>query len=474
MADVSILTYEGTEVSLGQAELGSLRQAIKGELLLSSDSRYDQARKIWNGLIDKRPALILACAGSEDVVVGVRFAERHRLLLSVRGGGHNVAGSSLCDGGMVIDLSGMRGVHVDRQNATVRADGGVMLGGLDRATQAHGLAVPVGLVSATGVAGLTLHGGLGWLARRHGMTIDNLRSARVVTADGQVRTAAPGKDEELLWALKGGGGSFGVVTSFEFQAHPVGPHVWLSMPMYPAAKATEALSFYREFMASAPDELTGLAIFWQAPSQPPIPERAWGAEVIILAACYSGPAEHGEQAIRPLREFDDPLADLSSAIPFLELQQFLDADYPDGDLYYWKSVYLGELRDEVIAVLARQAAKRPSARSSIDVWGLGGAVSRVPASATPFARREAQFLIGIESNWDEPEESEANIAWARETYTAMQPFSLGSYLNFPGLGEEGEQLLRGAYGGNFERLQAAKKRYDPQNLFRGTLSVRSS
>jgi hypothetical protein len=322
----------------------------------------------------------------------VRFADRHRLLLSVRRAGHNVAGNALCDGGMVIDLSRMRGVQVDPRNATVRADGGVMLGGLDRATQAHRLSVPVGLVSATGVAGLTVHGGLGWLARRHGMTIDDLRSAQVVTADGQLRTAAPGKDEELLWALKGGGGSFGAVTSFEFQAHPVGPEVWLSMPMYPVAKAREALRFYRTFMASAPEELTGLAIFWQALRQPPIPEKARGAEVIIPAACYSGPAVRGEQVIRPLREFDEPLADLSRAIPFLELQQFLDADYPDGDLYYWKSVYLRQLSDEVIAVLDRQAAKRPSTRSSIDVWGLGGAVGRVPASATPFARREAQFL----------------------------------------------------------------------------------
>jgi len=472
LAEVSLRRYDGTEVSLRAGELDALRKEIQGELLLPSlDGRYEQARRVWNGLIDKRPAVILACAGSQDVAAGVRFAARHRLLLSVRGGGHNVSGSALCDGGLVVDLSPMRRVEVDAQKATVRVEGGALLGDLDRATQAHGLAVPVGLVSATGIGGLALHGGLGWLARRHGMTCDNLLSARVVAADGELRTAAAGAEEELLWALKGGGGGFGVVSSFEFRAYPVGPRVWLSMPMYPAEKAPEALHFFQEFMSGAPDELTGLAIFWRAPSQAPIPESAWGAEVLILAACYSGPPAQGEQAIRPLREFDRPLADLSAELPFLELQQFLDADYPDGQLYYWKSLYLEQLSDQAIRVLARQAARRPSPLSSVDVWGLGGAVSRVPASATPFSRRDAPWLVGIEANWAESGESEANIAWARETFLELQPFAKGSYLNFAGFAEEGEQLLRGVFGGNFERLRAAKKRFDPQNLFRGGIAV---
>ena len=472
MPDLSIRRTDGTEVSLKAGELDALRKEIQGELLLPSPyGRYEQARRIWNGLIDKRPALILACTGSRDVAAGVRFAARHELLASVRGGGHNVGGSGLCDGGLVVDLSRMRGVEVDAAKSTVRVEGGALLGDLDRATQAHGLAVPVGLVSATGIGGLALHGGLGWLARRHGMTSDNLRSAQVVTADGELRTAAPGAEEELLWALKGGGGGFGAVTSFEFQAHPVGPRVWLSMPMYPAEKAPEALRFYREFMSSAPEELTGLAIFWRAPRQAPLPEKAWGAEVLILAACYSGPPDRGEQVIRPLREFARPLADLSAELPFVELQQLLDSDYPDGGLYYWKSLYLGELSDQAIGLLARQAARRPSPHSSLDVWGLGGALNRVPASATPFSRRDAQYLVGIEANWREPEESEVNIAWARETFRELEPLAKGSYLNFAGFAEEGERLLRGVYGGNLERLRAVKKRLDPQNLFRDGLGL---
>jgi FAD/FMN-containing dehydrogenase len=472
MPELSIRRNDGTQLSLKAGELDALRKELQGELLLPSPyGGYEQARRIWNGLIDKRPALILACAGSRDAAAGVRFAARHGLLLSVRGGGHNVSGSALCEGGLVVDLSRLRSVQVDAVRRTVRVEGGALLGDLDRATQAQGLAVPVGLVSATGIGGLALHGGLGWLARRHGMTSDNLRSAQVVTADGELRTAAPGAEEDLLWALKGGGGAFGAVTSFEFQAYPVGPKVWLSMPMFPAEKAPEALRFFREFMSVAPEELTGIAIFWRAPSQAPIPEKAWGAEVIILAACYSGPPDRGEQVIRPLREFARPLADLSAEMPFSELQQFLDSDYPDGGLYYWKSLYLDELSDQAIGLLARQAARRPSPHSSLDLWGLGGELGRAPSTSTPLSGRDAPYLIGIEANWIQPAETEANIAWARETFRELEPLARGSYLNFAGFAEEGERLLRGAFAGNLERLRAIKKRLDPHGLFRDGLGL---
>ena len=451
-----------------------LRRSFRGEILVQEDETFDEARRIWNGMIDKRPALIARCTGAADVIAAVDFAREHGVPLSVRGGGHNVAGKALCDDGLVIDLSPMRAVHVDPDVRVVRAGGGATLGDIDRETSAgggFGLAVPLGVVSQTGVAGLCLHGGMGWLTRKHGLTLDNLIAVEIVTADGRLRRASETENADLFWAVRGGGGNFGVVTAFKFRAHPVGPEVWFLVAMYPMAQAKRIVQFLERFMRQAPEELAVLASLWTAPDDDPIPPRHRGEPVIVLLGCYSGPFEKGERMIQPLRELGEPVADLSGPMPFVQVQCSLDADYPDGRLYYWKSVYLPELDEQIIDVLVDAARRRPSPLTSIDVWFLAGAAMRVQPDATAYARRDVPYAIGIESNWTDPAESDANVAWARELFDALQPFSRGTYLNFPGFMEDTEKLLHGAYGANYKRLQTIKAQYDPDNVFKGALNI---
>jgi FAD/FMN-containing dehydrogenase len=458
-------------VFLEDQAVEDLRRRLRGRLMGPQDPGYDQARRVWNGAVDKRPALIAHCRDVADVMAAVNFARTAGLPVSARGGGHNVAGKALCDDGVVIDLSAMRGVRVDPSHRVAVVEGGATLGDLDHATQAFGLAAPVGVVSATGVAGLTLHGGYGWLSRRFGLSIDNVLGVDVVTADGQLRHASGEENPDLFWAVRGGGGDFGVVTAFEFRLHPVGPQVWQGLTMYPLAQAKEALCLFREYMREAPEELTSIAVLWSVPEAPPIPEHAWGQPAVIFLSCYTGPLEQGEQALRPFREFGQPIADLSSPMPFTQVQQALDADYPDGRFYYWKSIYLKELGDEAIEVLAARGADRPSPISSLDIWALGGATARIAPEDTPFGMRTAPFLIGVEANWIDPSEAEANIAWARRVVEDLKPYSAGgSYLNFPGFYEEGDALLKGAYGDNIARLKAIKAKYDPSNVFGGGLA----
>jgi hypothetical protein len=448
------------------AELSSL---LQGNLIEPGDGEYETARSVWNGMIDRRPALIARCLSANDVSAAVRFAESRGLHVSVRGGGHNVSGSAIVDGGLVVDLSQMRGVRVDPARSTVRVEGGARLGDVDRETQAVGLAVPVGIVSATGIGGLSLHGGMGFLTRRLGLTSDSLIAAEVVTGDGQIRAVDRDHDPDLLWALRGGGG-VGAVTSFEFRAHPVGPDVWMAIVMYPADEGPRILPFFRDFMANAPDELMGLAIYWSAPHGEPIPPEHQGAPVFVLAGCWSGPPEKGEEAIRPLREQGTPIADLSGPMPYLEAQRLFDPEYPDGRRYYWKSIFLPELSEGVIAVMHESAARRPSPISSIDVWALGGAMGRIDPKATAFFRRDQPFLVGIEANWIEPADDEANLKWLRDLYGELKRFSnAGAYFNFPGFVEEGDRLVRDSYGENYDRLAEIQRRYDPKGLFRPTM-----
>lgn len=458
-------------LALDEEVIVEFQRQLQGRLLTRADDGYDEARKVWNGLIDKHPALIAQCAGAADVIVAVDFARRREILLSVRSGGHNVAGQAVCNDGLVIDLSPMRAVRVDPIARTVQVQGGATLGDIDRATQPFGLAVPIGLVSATGIGGLTLHGGMGWLTRKHGLTIDNLISVEIVTADGRLRKASETEHPDLFWALRGGGGNFGIVTSFEFRAHPVGPQVWFLAPIYPIAQAKRVLHFVKDFATNAPEDLGLLAVLWSAPNEEPVPREHRQEPVIIVAGCYSGPFETGEQVIKPLREITDPIADLSGPMPFERVQTFLDADYPDGLLYYWKSAYLKELREEPIDLLIDHAAARPSLLSSLDIWFLQGALNRVPADRTAFARRDMNYLIGIEANWTDPEQSDANFAWARGAFADMQPYAHGAYLNFPGFMEDGDKLLQGAYEANYERLLAIKTKYDPDNRFHGALNI---
>ena len=465
-------TTSGGTVRVPREQVERLRKRLRGQLLMPGDAGYEEARRVWNGLIDRRPALIARCADGRDVSSMVEFARDHEVLFSLRGGGHNVAGSAVPDQGLVIDLSPMKRVEVDPERRRVRVEAGVTLGELDRETQAHGLAVPVGLVSATGIAGLTLHGGLGWLTRRYGMSVDNLESVDLVTAEGTPIRAGSAENADLFWALKGGGGNFGAVTAFEFRAHPVGPKVWFAAPIYPLDRASEVLAFFRQFMSTAPESLGAVAVYWSAPAIPQVPREQRGAPAVMLLACYSGAFEQGEAAIEPLRHIGKPLADLSAPMDFLEVQRYLDEDYPNGGLYYWKSIYLEELSDEAIAALSSYAAVRPSMHSSIDLWALGGALSRPGNNGGPLAVREAPYLLGIEANWHDPAHSAANIAWARELHRDMQRFSTGAtYLNFPGFVEEGGELLRSAYSRNYRRMQQIKGKYDPRNIFRGQLPI---
>lgn len=468
------LNRPGKTPTLPRPEILKLLQdRIRGRIVTAGDESFDTTRKVWNGLIDKKPGAIIQCVGAADVMAAVRFAEQHGLRISVRGGGHNVAGSCLNENGYVIDLSAMRGVRVDPERKTARAEGGARLGDLDHETQAFGMAAPVGVVSATGVAGLTLHGGVGWLLRRHGLSIDNLLSVDVVTADGRLKRADTNQNPDLFWAIRGGGGNFGVVTSFEFRVHEVGPNVWLSAPVYPLDRAPEVVAAFRDYMEEAPDELMGIAVYWSAPEAPAIPQKLHGSPVVILLSCYTGPFDKAETIIGPLRNIGTPIADLGGPMRFTDAQKFLDADYPDGKFYYWKSIYLDRLDAGAIEVLAKHAASRPSPISSIDVWTLGRAMSRVPSTDTAFYKRDAPYMIGIEANWENRKDTDANVEWARRVFEDMKKFTRGGhYLNFPGFFEEQDSLLQGAYGPNLKRLRSIKKKIDPMNLFAGAINIR--
>lgn len=472
MITVQIKTRLGSSISLAEETLTTLQGQLRGALLRAGDTGYEEARKVWNGSIDHRPALIVRCLGAADVMAAVNFAREHRLLISTRAGGHNVAGTAIVEGGMVIDVSQMRSVQVDPQKRIARVEGGARLGDLDHETTAFGLAAPVGVVSETGVAGLTLHGGAGWLLRKHGLSIDNLEAIELVTADGRLVRASAAEHADLFWALRGGGGNFGVATVFEFRLHPIAPQVSIVLPIYPIDRGHEVLLACRDYLATAPDELMVLGVYWSAPAIPEVAEQYHGQPVVFLVGCYSGPPEQAERVIAPLRTIAAPLADLSSTLPWRQAQRILDEDYPDGKFYYWKSIYLDRLDDEVLGVLEQFARSRPSAASSIDIWFLGGAMSRVAPTATAFANRHQKFMIGIEANWSERNDSQANIAWARALHQALQPFSSGgNYLNFPGYVEDPAAMLRGAYGENLERLMRVKTTYDPDNLFPGLLNI---
>ncbi len=451
----------------------ALRARLRGALLTSDDAGYDDARLVRNGLVDRHPALIARCSGTADVVECVNSAREHELLLSIRGGGHNVAGNAVNDGGLVIDLSQMRGVHVDPIARTARVQGGATWADVDRETQLFGTATPGGVVSSTGVGGLTLHGGVGWFRRKLGMSIDNLVSVEVVTADGQVRTVSRTENPDLFWAMRGAGSNFGVVTSFEFALHAVGPLVSVAAPAYALEDADQVIRGWRDFMATAPHEISSQLGFWSVPALEAFPDELHGRPIIISSAAYCGPAEEGEQALRPLRELAKPLFDLSATMPYAVLQSaFFDWAFPKGWLYYWKSLYMRELDDAAIAEVLRWASTRPSPQSLIALWHHGGAMTRVGATETAFGRRDNPYLISFDTTWTDPNDSERAIAWTRDAWAAMHEFSDGGlYLNFPGFGEEKEALLQAAYGANYDRLVELKSQYDPGNLFRMNLNI---
>ena len=444
---------------------------VRGQVILPGDAEYDDARQIWNAMIDRRPAVIVRCAGAADVIDAVRFAHDHDLVVAVRGGGHNVAGNGTCEGGLVIDLAPMKSLRVDTVRRVARAEPGLTWGEFDRETQAFGLALTGGIQSTTGIAGFTLGGGFGYLARKHGLTCDNLLSADVVTANGRLLTASAEEHADLFWGLRGGGGNFGIVTSFEFRLHPLGP-VLGGMLIYPAARAAEVLRFHRDFVATAPDELFTIPIFTTAAVAPYVPAHLQGQPVLYMVICYSGEPAAGEDIVRPLRTFGPPDADLVGIKPYREVQTLLDAANPRGRLNYWKAEYLTGLSDAAIETIVAYAGQKLSPYSKVLIPQLQGAISRVGHDVTAYVHRQAPFLLNINAMWTEPGETEAQIAWARDFWAAMQPFSAGGvYVNF--LSNEGEERVKAAYDAStYERLVALKQKYDPTNFFRLNQNVK--
>ncbi|HEU5200736.1 MAG TPA: FAD-binding oxidoreductase [Ktedonobacterales bacterium] len=465
-------TATSSDTQLDDAAIAELKARFRGVLLRPGDEGYNAARSIWNGMIDKRPALIARCTGTADVIAAANFARTHHLLLAVRGGGHNVAGTALCDGGLVIDLSAMRGVQVDPSTRVAHVQPGLTWGDLDHETQVFGLATPGGIVSATGVAGLTLGGGFGWLSRKYGLTVDNLRSVKLVTADGHFVTASERENPDLFWGLRGGGGNFGVVTSFEFQLHPVGPQVMAGLVFYPIEQAHEVLRFYREYAASAPDELSTMAVLRIAPPAPFLPKHFHGTPVIGIAACYAGSLEEGERVLRPLKNFGAPIADIIEPKPFVRHQMLLDTASPNGRHYYWKSEYLPELSDAALETVIGYSRQLSSPLTAVLLFQLGGAIRQVDEQVTAAGHRNAEFVLNIQSAWLEPGESPQHMLWTREFWTAMRPFSTGGvYINFMSMDED-EERVRAAYGSNYDRLVSIKTSYDPTNLFRVNQNIK--
>ena len=456
----------------GQEVIENFKSKLRGELSLPGESGYEQARSIWNGMIERRPGWVARCTGVADVMAAVNFARDNDLLLSVRGGGHNVAGSAVCEGGLMIDLSLLRGIHVDPDRRIARVQPGANWGDVDRETQLFGLAAPGGIVSATGVAGLTLGGGFGWISRKYGLTSDSLLSVDVVLADGRFLKASSTENPDLFWGIRGGGGNFGIVTSFEFQLQPLGPQVMAGLILYPFEDAREVLEFYREFTAHAPDELGTLAVLRIAPPAPFLPRQVHGQPVVGIGVCYAGSVEEGEQVVRPLKEFGSPLVDLIGPKPFAAHQTMLDAASPSGRRYYWKSEYLSELNDNACKTLVNYAADLSSPMTAVLVFQLGGAISRVGEHETAAGNRDAAYVLNIQSAWEETDQTGKHIEWTRTFWRDMQPYSSGGvYVNFLSEGE-GDERIRAAYPGNYERLVELKNKYDPTNLFRMNQNIK--
>ena len=448
----------------------ALDERLHGDLLHPGDEGYDEARTLWNAMIDKYPSYVARCTGAADVMAAVSFAAEHDLLLSVKGGGHNFAGTAVCDDGLTIDLSPMDAVRVDPSAKTARVQPGATWADFDHEAQAFGLATTGGLVSTTGVAGLTLGGGQGYLARKHGLAVDNLVGADVVTADGELVHASEDEHEDLFWALRGGGGNVGVVTSFEFDLHPVGPQVLAGPIFHPYEDAREALRFYREFTADAPDELSCYALVVRVPPEPLFPEDVQGEPALAFAVCYAGPMDEAEAALEPLRAFGDPILDGVQPVRYTALQQSFDDGSPEGHRWYSKSHYLGELPDGAIDTILEYTDPFPGPLTQVALEPMGGAIARVDRDATAFPHRDAAYSFGIWPGWADPDRDEELTTWAREFHEAMAPYATGGvYANY--LDRDESDRVRAAYGENYERLVAVKTEWDPGNLFRMNQNV---
>lgn len=441
-----------------------LKSKVKGRIVLPDEPSYDEVREIWNAMIDRRPAVIVQCAEADDVPHAIAFARENGLEISIRGAGHNIAGNALCNNGVMIDFSTMKSVRIDSEKRRAYVEPGATLGDFDMAVQTHGLATPVGINSTTGIAGLTLGGGFGWLTRKYGMSVDNLVSVDMVTADGKKMRASENENADLFWAIRGGGGNFGVVTQFEFKLHPVGPEILAGLLVFPFEQAKQVLTRYREFVESAPEELNVWVVLRQAPPLPFLPEAVHGKYVVVLPVFYAGDVAEGEKLIEPLSSFGDLHGEHIGAQPYTEWQKAFDPMLTPGARNYWKSHNFTELSDGALDSMIEFAGKLPSPQCEIFIGLVAGAANRVPADAMAYAHRDAKFVLNVHGRWDEAADDESCIAWARAFFEASAPYaSAGAYVNFM-TEEEGERVAA-AYGSNYDRLVQIKKQYDPENIF---------
>jgi FAD/FMN-containing dehydrogenase len=447
------------------------RTRMRGPVLIPGEPGYDEARAVWNAMIDRRPALIARCLGVADVVTGVNFARERGLTLSIKGGGHNIAGLAVCDGGVMLDMSLMRGVWVDPMKRTARAQSGCLLGDVDRETQVHGLAAVLGFVSATGIAGLTVGGGFGYLTRRFGWTSDNVLSMDVVTAEGRVVRASDEENSDLFWGLRGGGGNFGVVTSFEYKLHPVGPEIMAGAIAWPAEQAYDVLDMYRTLTEQAPPELACVLALRMAPPAPWLNKDIHGKPIVALFVCDTGAVKESEKRVAPIKAFGSPVGDVIQPRSYVSQQSFLDATQPKGRRYYWKSEYLPRLEPEAVAKLIEHAKRIVSPHSAIVLFPLEGALNRLANDHSAVGNRDTAFVLNITASWERAEDDPANIDWARAAWRDMRRFSTGgTYVNFL-TEEEGDERIRAAYGKNYNRLVDIKIKWDPGNLFRTNKNI---
>jgi len=472
MRDVTVTSLSGSQKKLDAAALADLKSHVRGQVVTANDATYDSAREIWNAMIDRKPGLIVQCSEANDVVQCVKFARKHELLVSVRGAGHNIAGKSLQDGALLIDLSPMRSVQVDAGARTALAGPGATLADVDAATAAHGLVVPTGINSTTGIAGLTLGGGFGWLSRSLGLTIDSLVEAEIVTANGDKVTCDEKNHADLFWSTRGGGGNFGIVTAFRFKLHALGAQVMCGPIVFPHSEGKTVLRNYREFCKKAPDALTVWAVLRGAPPLPFLDASVHGKPVVILVACYNGSVEDGTKAIEPLKKLGKPIADGFGPAPFAAFQQAFDPLLTPGMRNYWKSHNFKELKDDLLDKVLEYSAKLPSPHSEIFLAQVGGKTNTVASDATAYPHRDVAFVMNVHTRWEKPADDKHCIDWARDFYQATEPFSTGGvYVNFI---SEGEDRVQGAYGANYARLAHVKAQYDPDNFFRVNQNITPS
>ena len=470
MKTLHIAAASGSLAELDADVLFAFSESLRGTVLTPEDDQFDECRKIWNAMIDRRPGCIVQCAGTADVIRSVNFAREHGLRITVRGAGHNIAGSCIADGAVMIDLSGMRSVHIDPETKRARVEPGATLGDLDHEAQQFGLALPVGINSTTGIAGLTLGGGFGWLSRKYGLTIDNLLSVDVVTASGELLHASPEKNSELFWGICGGGGNFGIVASFEFALHEIGTQVLSGLIVHPFSEASSLLRFYREFVSTAPDELTVWLVLRKAPPLPFLPEEVHGTNVVVIAALYAGDMAEGEAVLQPLRDFGNPHADVIGPHDYSTWQKAFDPLLTPGERNYWKSHDFTELSDGVLSLLLSYADALPDDQCEIFIAQMGGATARVPADATAYVHRDAAFIVNVHGRWSSAGDDTRCVDWCRALFAAAAPFATGGvYVNF--MTEEEHDRVRDAYGSSYERLARLKSAMDPDNMFRNNQNI---